>query len=148
MAIVLHKLYMLPSPTSSSASDSCFHGWGDFITSNWESALHLTAWKPWAPGIVYFHSSPHLRGLNSKSEQGQLPRCSGEKQCQTGSAPGDGFGGLVTQSCPTLATPWTVAIAHQAPLSVRFPRQEYWNGFQASGDLGVNTSKNRCSCWN
>ena len=26
----------------------------------------------------------------------------------------------------SLATPWTVA--HQAPLSVRFPRQEYWSG--------------------
>ena len=35
-------------------------------------------------------------------------------------------GGLVTQSCPTLATPWTVA--HQAPLSMGFSRQEYWSG--------------------
>ena len=34
---------------------------------------------------------------------------------------------LVTQSCPTLATPWTVA--HQAPLSMRFSRQEYWGGW-------------------
>ena len=25
-----------------------------------------------------------------------------------------------------LATPWTVA--HQGPLSIEFPRQEYWNG--------------------
>ena len=32
----------------------------------------------------------------------------------------------VTQSCPIFATPWTVA--HQAPLSMRFSRQEYWNG--------------------
>ena len=32
-------------------------------------------------------------------------------------------------------TPWTVA--HQAPLSVEFPRQEYWSGlpFPSSGDL-------------
>ena len=32
-------------------------------------------------------------------------------------------------------TPWT--IAHQAPLSMRFPRQEYWNGlpFPSPGDL-------------
>ena len=30
------------------------------------------------------------------------------------------------QSCPTLATPWT--IAHQAPLSIGFFRQEYWSG--------------------
>ena len=30
---------------------------------------------------------------------------------------------LVTQSCPTLATPWTVP--HQASLSMEFSRQEY-----------------------
>ena len=30
-----------------------------------------------------------------------------------------GGGGLVAKSCPTLATPWT--IAHQAPLSRVFP---------------------------
>ena len=30
---------------------------------------------------------------------------------------------LVAKSCPTLVTPWTVA--RQAPLSVRFGRQEY-----------------------
>ena len=35
-----------------------------------------------------------------------------------------GSGGVVTKLCPTLATSWTC----QAPLSVRFPRQEYWNG--------------------
>ena len=36
-----------------------------------------------------------------------------------------GGGGLVTKLCPTLVTPWTVA--HQAPLSVGFSRQEYWS---------------------
>ena len=34
--------------------------------------------------------------------------------------------GLVTKSCLTLATTWTVA--HRAPLSMGFSRQEYWNG--------------------
>ena len=34
-------------------------------------------------------------------------------------------GGLVTKLCLTLETPWTVA--HQAPLSMGFPRQEYWS---------------------
>ena len=29
------------------------------------------------------------------------------------------------QSCQTLATPWTAA--HQAPLSIGFPRQEFWS---------------------
>ena len=39
------------------------------------------------------------------------------------------------QSCPTLATPRTVA--RQAPLSIGFFRQEYWSGlpFPSPGDL-------------
>ena len=46
-----------------------------------------------------------------------------------------GGGDLVTKSCPTLATPWTVA--RQAPLSMGFSRQEYWSGlpFPSPGDL-------------
>ena len=42
---------------------------------------------------------------------------------------------LVTQSCLIFCNPW--AIAHQAPLSVRFPRQEYWSGlpFPSPADL-------------
>ena len=35
-------------------------------------------------------------------------------------------GGLDAKSCPTLATPWTVAC--QAPLSMGFSRQEYQSG--------------------
>ena len=35
-------------------------------------------------------------------------------------------GGLVTKLCSTLATPRTVGC--QAPLSMGFSRQEYWNG--------------------
>ena len=44
-------------------------------------------------------------------------------------------GGLAAQSCTTLAIPWT--IAHQAPLSMGFSRQEYWSGLPCSppGDL-------------
>ena len=37
-----------------------------------------------------------------------------------------GGGGLVTKSCPTLATVWNVAF--QAPLSMGFSRQESWSG--------------------
>ena len=46
-----------------------------------------------------------------------------------------GGGGLVAQSCLTLAAPWTVA--RQAPLSMGFPLQEYWDGlsFPSAGDL-------------
>ena len=41
----------------------------------------------------------------------------------------------VAQSCLTLCTPWTVA--HQAPPSMGFSRQEYWSGlpFPSPGDL-------------
>ena len=46
-----------------------------------------------------------------------------------------GGGGLVAKLCPTLVAPWTVA--HQAPLSMGFSRQEYWSGlpFPSPGDL-------------
>ena len=37
-----------------------------------------------------------------------------------------GGGGLVAKSCPTLATAQNVA--HQAPLSMGFSRQEHWSG--------------------
>ena len=41
----------------------------------------------------------------------------------------------VAQSCQLFVTPWTVA--HQSPLSLGFPRQEYWSGlpFPSPGDL-------------
>ena len=44
-------------------------------------------------------------------------------------------GGLVSKSCPTLATPWIVA--RQAPRSMAFSRHEYWSGlpFPSPGDL-------------
>ena len=44
-------------------------------------------------------------------------------------------GGLVVRLCPTLATPWSVA--HQAPLSMEFSRQEYQSGlpFPSPADL-------------
>ena len=46
-----------------------------------------------------------------------------------------GGGCLDAKSCLTIATPWTVAC--QAPLSMRFSRQEYWSGlpFPSPGDL-------------
>ena len=44
-------------------------------------------------------------------------------------------GGLVSKLCSTLVIPWTAA--HQAPLSMGFPRQECWSGlpFPSPGDL-------------
>jgi len=44
-------------------------------------------------------------------------------------------GGLVIQSCPTLATPWTVA--RQVPLSMGFSRQEYWSGLPFTSPAAV-----------
>ena len=43
--------------------------------------------------------------------------------------------GLVTKSCPTLATLWTAAC--QAPPPMGFAWQEYWSGlpFLSPGDL-------------
>ena len=42
------------------------------------------------------------------------------------SLPYHGGSGLVTKSCLTLETPWTVVC--QASLSMGFPRKEYWSG--------------------
>ena len=49
--------------------------------------------------------------------------------------PSPGGSGSVTELCSTLGTPWTVAL--RVPLSMRFPRQEHWNGlpFPSPGDL-------------
>ena len=45
------------------------------------------------------------------------------------------WGGTVGQSCPTHVASWTVA--HQAPLSMEFSRQDYWSRlpFPTPGDL-------------
>ena len=53
----------------------------------------------------------------------------------TSKSPPVPFGDLVAQSRLTPAMPWTVA--HQAPLSMRFRRQEYWSGlpFPSPEDL-------------
>ena len=49
-------------------------------------------------------------------------------------------GGLVTRSCLTLVTPWTLTC--QVPLPMGFSRQEYWSGlpFPAPGDLPTQES--------
>ena len=51
---------------------------------------------------------------------------------------------LVAQTCPTLATLWTVA--HQASLSMGFSRQGYWSGLPSPspGDLPNPGIKPRC----
>ena len=54
---------------------------------------------------------------------------------------------LVVQLCPIFATPWTVA--HEAPLSMGFPKQENWSGLSCrpSGDLpGPGTEPVSLTC--
>ena len=41
----------------------------------------------------------------------------------------------VTQSCPTLATPWTAAF--QVPPSMGFSRQEYWSGVPLPSPVSI-----------
>ena len=50
---------------------------------------------------------------------------------------------LVAQSCPTVCDPWTVA--RQTPLSMGFPRQEYWSRLPCPppGDLPSSGIKPR-----
>ena len=109
-------------------------------------------------GACHWHLHPHLQGLNhvllqpltsdtprkrvQGGEQTQGILCSG-KSWQRSSESEIFLGAdfmspvlvsphiccccLVTKPCPTLyATPWTAA--HQAPLSMGFPRQEPWSG--------------------
>ena len=70
------------------------------------------AW--WAAISGVAQSQTRLKRLSSSSS-------SEKEDVEDGSADG----GLVTKSCPTLATPWTVA--SQAPLPIEFSRQEYWS---------------------
>ena len=58
-------------------------------------------------------------------------------------------GGLIAKSCLTLTALWTVA--RQAPLSMEFPRQKYWNGLPGSRGIGKCDKgflvQNRKICW-
>ena len=45
------------------------------------------------------------------------------------------------QSCPTLYNPWTVA--HQAPLSMEFSRQEYWSGLPMLSSRGSSQPRDQ-----
>ena len=53
---------------------------------------------------------------------------------------------VCAQSCLTFYNPWTVA--HQAPLTTGFSRQEYWSGlpFPTPGDLPQLRNRTQVSC--
>ena len=69
-------------------------------------------------GVSCFILCEFLR-KNSQHKQAEKQTAVGNTYNKTGA------GGLVAQSCPTLATPWTVA--HQALRSTGFSGQEYWS---------------------
>ena len=54
---------------------------------------------------------------------------------------------LLAQSCSTPATPWTVA--HEAPLSMDFSKQEYWSQlpFPSPGNLSNPRIEPRSPTW-
>ena len=49
------------------------------------------------------------------------------------------IGGLVTKSCLILSIPWTVA--HQVPLSMGFPKQDYWSGLPFPSPPGISLTQ-------
>ena len=82
-------------------------------SSSCKTSLPLTSFAPAPRGVGAPKSSPCI--LGKPSSLGTSHRWT------TANGPLVGGG-----SCPTLATPWT--IAHQAPLSMGFSRQEHWSG--------------------
>ena len=70
-----------------------------------------------------------------------------EKRISKQQSPGDRKRGVcVLRRVRLSATPWTVA--HQAPLSMGFPRQEYWSGLPcpSPGDLPGPRAPTCVSC--
>ena len=82
-----------------------------------EIPMDRRAWPATVPGVTKESDITQRLNNNNKSEVYDLWKV------------------LVAQSCPTFATPWTVAC--QAPLSMGFSRQEYLSGFPfpSPGDL-------------
>ena len=84
-------------------------------------------WMAWSVEVSDSHSSLPATcvlcfSYSSPFKKILLKRRYTKSHIQLAYGSGDG-GGLVAKSCPTLATPWT--IAHQAPPSMGFSRQEY-----------------------
>ena len=92
---------------------------------------------PSGPGLGAQGREEDRRGY-LRGERRTLSSIGGRLMPRTRVASGPGMeasGGSVAKSCPTLATPWTIAL--QIPLSMGFSRQEYWTGlpFPSLGDL-------------
>ena len=85
--------------------------------------LWISGRNPTCSKCLYFYKVLDLVG-NSNMEVLNQSQVAGEKKCSASSS--------VISDC---VTPW--AAAHQAPLSMGFPRQEHWSGlpFPFPGDL-------------
>ena len=83
--------------------------------------------------IIILDSDKAVKRLKSQLEE--VPFCSCSILCLKKHANCSGLtlikyvhgGAWVAKSCPTLVTLWTIAL--QTPLSMGFPKQEYWTGF-------------------
>ena len=113
--ILCHSLLILPSIFPSIR-----------VFSN-ELAVYIRWPKYWRLNFSINLSNEHSRLISFRIDWFHLLAIQG-----TGGGGGDG---LVAKSCPTLATPWTVAC--QALLSMEFSRQAYWSvlPFPSAGDL-------------
>ena len=90
---------------------------------------HSMAMNGWLRALL------HLSFLKKKKKKKKFPSSSVQRKLAYNKLYIKCGGGLVSKSCPTLATPWTVAC--QAPLSMGSSRQEYWSGlpFPSTGHL-------------
>ena len=82
-------------------------------------------WQPWNASVPLIKALAHILTEDAWYSTAHLPSIRWKKKSESESC------SVVSDS----ATPWTVA--HQAPLSMGFSRQEYWSGlpFPSSGDL-------------
>ena len=82
------------------------------------------------PRILEWVALAFSRGFFQHRDRTQVSQIAGRiiiaNTARSLGADDGGGGALVAKSCPTLATPWTVAC--QALLSMGFSRQEYWSG--------------------
>ena len=87
-----------------------------------------------------FHQRSSTKCLHCGHEQKQLRR---NCLCLSFHTESLRFGGsgLVAHSYPTHATSWIVA--HQTPLSMDFPRQEYWSGLPFPSSRGSSQPRDR-----
>ena len=111
-------LGLIPGLGRSTRDGNCYPLQYSGLETSIDCVVHGVA-KSWTQRSD-FYSFIHETETNSQREQ--------TYGCQRGGTWGkrDWWFGIVQLLCPTLAIPWIVA--HQAPLSMGFSRQEYWNG--------------------